>query len=78
MNQRYRSRASSRQALGIEGEIVGILAFGVGGLFLLVLPFLDRRAERGGRASLFTWIGIAIIVYVIVLTYLGYTASPTK
>jgi quinol-cytochrome oxidoreductase complex cytochrome b subunit len=64
--------------LGIEGEIVGILAFGVGGLFLLVLPFLDRRADRGGRASLFTWIGIAIIVYVIVLTYLGYTASPTK
>ena len=33
----------------------GILGFGLGGLFLLVLPFLDRRAERGGRASLFTW-----------------------
>ena len=64
--------------LGIEGEIVGILGFGVGGLFLLLLPFLDRRAERGGRASVFTWIGIGIIVYVIVLTYLGYTASPTK
>jgi cytochrome b6 len=64
--------------LGIEGEIVGILGFGLGGLFLLVLPFLDRRAERGSRASLFTWIGIGIIVYVIVLTYLGYTASPTK
>jgi cytochrome b6 len=64
--------------LGIEGEIVGVLGFGLGGLFLLVLPFLDRRAARGDRTRLFTWIGLAIIAYMIVLTYLGYTASPTK
>jgi cytochrome b6 len=64
--------------LGIEGEIFGIVGFGLGGLFLLVLPFLDRRAARGERSTVFTWIGIAIIVYVIALTYLGYTASPTK
>ncbi len=64
--------------LGIEGEIVGILGFGVGGLFLLVLPFLDRRAARGEPSPLFTWIGIGIIVYILVLTYLGYTASATK
>jgi cytochrome b6 len=62
----------------IEGEIVGVLAFGIGGLFLLLLPFLDRRAARGDRTRLFTWIGLAIIAYMIVLTYLGYTASPTK
>jgi cytochrome b6 len=64
--------------LGIEGEIVGIVGFGLGGLFLLALPFLDRRASRGERSTLFTWIGIGIIVYIIVLTYLGYTASATK
>jgi cytochrome b6 len=64
--------------LGIEGEIVGILGFGLGGLFLMVLPFLDRGAEHGGRSTVFTWIGIGIIVFVIVMTYLGYTASPTK
>ncbi len=64
--------------LGIEGEVVGILGFGLGGLFLLLVPFLDRRAARGERSPLFTWIGIGIIVYMIVLTYLGYTASATK
>jgi cytochrome b6 len=64
--------------LGIEGEIVGVLGFGLGGLFLLLIPFLDRRAARGEPGRLFTWIGIAIIVYMIALTYLGYTASPTK
>ena len=64
--------------LGIEGEIVGILAFGVGGVFLLLIPLLDRRTARGGPSRLFTGIGVAIIVYMLVLTYLGYTESATK
>jgi cytochrome b6 len=64
--------------LGIDGEVVGILAFGLGGLFLLLIPVLDRRTARGEPSRLFFWIGIAIIVYMLVLTYLGYTASATK
>ena len=64
--------------LGLEGEVVGILAFGVGGVLLLVLPFVDRRAARGQRSPLITWIGFGLLVYMLVLTYLGYTASPTK
>ena len=64
--------------LGIEGEIVGILAFGVGGVFLLLIPLLDRRTARGEPSRLFTGIGVAIIVYMLVLTYLGYTESATK
>jgi cytochrome b6 len=64
--------------LGIEGEIVGILGFGLGGLFLLLIPLLDRRTARGEPSPLFTWIGIAIIAYMLLFTYLGYTASATK
>ena len=64
--------------LGIEGEVVGILGFGLAGALLLLLPFLDRRTARGQRSSLVTWIGAGMIVYVLVLTYLGYTASATK
>jgi quinol-cytochrome oxidoreductase complex cytochrome b subunit len=63
---------------GIEGEILGIVGFGLGGLFLLLMPFLDRRAARGEPSPLFTWIGVAIIAYILLLTYLGYTASATK
>ncbi len=63
--------------LWFEGEVVGILAFGLLGLALLIVPFIDRRAERGERSRLFTWSVIAVIVYIIVLTYLGYTADPT-
>lgn len=64
--------------LGIEGEVVGILGFGLGGLFLLLIPILDRRTARGEPSRLFTGIGIAIIVYMVLLTILGYTASATK
>jgi cytochrome b6 len=64
--------------LGIEGEVVGILGFGLGGLFLLLIPILDRRTARGEPSRLFTWIGIAIILYMLLFTYLGYTASATK
>jgi quinol-cytochrome oxidoreductase complex cytochrome b subunit len=64
--------------LGVEGEVVGILGFGLAGVLLLLLPFMDRRAARGERGSLVTWLGVGIIVYVLMLTYLGYTASPTK
>jgi cytochrome b6 len=63
---------------GIEGEILGIIGFGLGGLFLLLMPFLDRRAARDEPSPLFTWIGVAIIAYILLLTYLGYTASATK
>jgi quinol-cytochrome oxidoreductase complex cytochrome b subunit len=64
--------------LGIEGEIVGIVGFGLGGLLLLVIPFLDRRSARGEPNPLFTAIGLAIIAYMLALTYLGYVASATK
>jgi cytochrome b6 len=64
--------------LGIEGEVVGVMGFGVGGLFLLLIPFLDRRTARGEPSHLFTWIGVVLILYMIVLTYLGYTETPTQ
>lgn len=63
--------------LGIEGEIVGILGFGLAGVLLLLIPFLDRRSARGEASPVFTWIGVGIIVYVVLLTYLGYTVDPT-
>ncbi|MBI3003005.1 MAG: hypothetical protein HYY54_05210 [candidate division NC10 bacterium] len=58
--------------------MVGVVGFGVGGLFLLLIPFLDRRTARGEPSRLFTWIGIAVMSYMAVLTFLGYTVSPTR
>ena len=62
--------------LGIEGELVGVMAFALGGVFLFLIPFLDRNAARGKSSPMFTWIGIAVLAYILVMTYLGYTADP--
>jgi len=59
--------------LGIEGELLGVLGFGVAGLFLALFPFLDRKPGK-----IFTWIGLGMLGYMILLTFLGYIVSPTK
>ena len=64
--------------LGIEGELLGVLGFGMVGLMLVLMPFLDRGAALGRWGRWPGAFGIALLVYSIVLTYLGYTMSPTK
>jgi cytochrome b6 len=63
--------------LWIEGEVVGIAAFGIAALLLFLAPILGRPRRDGRPNHIITWIGVGIIVYMIVLTILGYTASPT-
>jgi len=58
----------------IDGELVGVMGFGLGGLFLLLVPFLDRRSGRGERSPLFFWIGVGLVLYIAVLSVLGYVA----
>ncbi len=57
--------------LGMEGEVVGLLAFGLGGLFLLLSPFIDRKSARGERSPIFTTIGWVVIVFVVAMTIWG-------
>jgi cytochrome b6 len=64
--------------LGIEGELLGVVGFGLGGLFLALVPFMDRLSAAGKPGKLFTWIGIFILAYMILLTIIGYSVSPTK
>jgi quinol-cytochrome oxidoreductase complex cytochrome b subunit len=63
--------------LGLEGEMLGVMSFAVAGLFLLLVPFLDRRRGPGEASKLFTVIAIAMIAYIVVLTAMGYMANPT-
>jgi quinol-cytochrome oxidoreductase complex cytochrome b subunit len=63
---------------GLEGEAVGVVGFGLAGLLVLLIPFLDRGAGRGRPSRVIPWIGLGILAYMIVLTILGYAANPTK
>jgi len=58
--------------LFFEGEQLAILAFMIGGLVWLLAPYLDRKAARYQRSPLFTWIGIAVLLYILVFTVLTY------
>ncbi|HMF97306.1 MAG TPA: cytochrome bc complex cytochrome b subunit [Vicinamibacterales bacterium] len=57
--------------LGIEGERLGVIAFGIAALFLVLVPFLDRRASRGERSPLFTVLAALGLVYLISFTIIG-------
>ena len=61
--------------LGLEGEVVGVVGFGLAALFLVAVPFLDRRSSRGERSPLFTALAIAALLYLVVLTIVGHYAA---
>jgi quinol-cytochrome oxidoreductase complex cytochrome b subunit len=61
--------------LGIEGELIGVIGFGLAALFLVAVPFLDRRANRGQPSPVFTVIAIAGLLYLVVFTIVGRYAS---
>jgi cytochrome b6 len=62
------------EVLGIENEAWAILGFGVMGLFGFMLPFLDRGVVRSGRSPFFTAVGALVLVYMVVMTAVGYGA----
>jgi cytochrome b6 len=58
--------------LFIEGELVGILGFGLGGALWMLVPFLDRRGAAGRSNKLFLRIGAVIVAYIAIMTLKGY------
>ena len=58
----------------MEGELFGIFLFTVGGLIWFMMPFLDRRANRGERSRLIHWFGVFLVVFMLVMTVWGYLA----
>jgi quinol-cytochrome oxidoreductase complex cytochrome b subunit len=57
--------------LGIDGEVVGIVLFGLAGLLWFLVPLWDARTPRGARNRINTYVGIVVVLAIIVLTALG-------
>jgi cytochrome b6 len=58
--------------LGLEGETLGILAFGAGGLVWLAVPFLNRAPGRRKLRLAFNAFGVLVIAFIAVMTVIGY------
>jgi len=64
--------------LGVEGEVVGILGFGLAALFLILVPFIDRRREGRPSHPALAYLGYvwwAMIAFILIMTWLGYTEA---
>jgi cytochrome b6 len=60
--------------LGLEGERIGVIAFGLVAALLVWVPFLDRRAARGEPSPLFTIIAVLGLLYLVTFTIVGHYA----
>jgi quinol-cytochrome oxidoreductase complex cytochrome b subunit len=57
---------------GLEFEAIPILLFGLAGVLLLLVPFLDRGIVQRGRSPVFTAMGWIALVYIVGMTAWGY------
>jgi quinol-cytochrome oxidoreductase complex cytochrome b subunit len=58
----------------IDGEVLGVLAFGLGGLFLFLVPFLNKSPENVRRRRIFNVLGILALAFIVIMTIVGYLA----
>jgi len=56
----------------IDGEVFGILLFGFAGLLWTLVPFWDRKSSRGEKNRLINYVGLFVVMYVVILTALGW------
>ncbi len=61
--------------LGVEGERLGAIGFGLIAVFLVFVPFLDRRSRDGRNSPVFTVMAIAGVVYLVAFTILAQLAK---
>ena len=63
------------KVLIFDGEVIGILFFMLAGAVLFVIPFINRSADKfPRRRRLFTALGVVAVLYIVVMTVIGYLA----
>ncbi|MBM4160533.1 MAG: cytochrome bc complex cytochrome b subunit [Ignavibacteria bacterium] len=62
------------KVLFLDGEILGVLLFGFAGLLWTLVPFWDRKSNRGERNRFVTYLGLFAVIYIMILTIIGWVA----
>lgn len=58
--------------LFLEGEVLGIMAFGLAMLLWMFIPFIKVKEKPGSKIKLMTIVGIVIIAFIVIMTVIGY------
>jgi len=60
--------------LFIDGEVLGVLLFGIAGVLWALVPFWDRKSSAGQQNRFVNYVGIFVVFYILLFTILGYVA----
>lgn len=58
--------------LFLEGEQFGLLVMSLVGLIWFLVPYLDKKSRNNEKSHLWTGFGIFIVVFMLIMTFLGY------
>ncbi|MDQ3819488.1 MAG: cytochrome b N-terminal domain-containing protein, partial [Acidobacteriota bacterium] len=56
----------------LDGEVIGIMAFGLAATALVFVPFLDKTNPSRKRRLVFKALGVTAILYIVVMTIIGW------
>src|SRR5256714_13262084 len=56
----------------LDGEVIGIMAFGIAAFVLLIVPFLDKTRPSPKRRLIFKSLGVIAILYIVAMTIVGW------
>lgn len=74
MSQFQLLKVVGRWIPGYAGEITGLALFGLVMVFLAIVPLFDPQSDFGRRGRLTTWMGVAVLGGMMILTIWGYAA----
>jgi cytochrome b6 len=57
---------------GFNGETIAIVCVTIGVIFFFLIPFIDRKSNRGQKSPLFTIIAVIYLIYFITMTLVGF------
>ncbi|HWO00159.1 MAG TPA: cytochrome bc complex cytochrome b subunit [Blastocatellia bacterium] len=62
------------KVFSLDGEVIGIVAFALGGLLWVIVPFLDKSSANRRKSRIITSIGWIVVLYIVAMTVYGYLA----
>jgi cytochrome b6 len=58
----------------LEGELFGIIMFGIGGLLWTFVPLWDRKGSAGKMSRRVNYFGLFVVMFIIFFTIVGWLA----
>ena len=62
----------------LDGEVLGILTFGLGGLIWLLVPFIDRGPATGPWSRKVQRAGVLLVIFILIMTAVAYVTKTPK